>query len=237
MFFEDTQPASEVLRRRIRHYREKRGLTQAALAEAMTAVGAPLKKDVVSKIENGVRQVQYDELLAFAYVLNVPLATLISPEDGEPPIRAGWLGLERHEVANWIVWGPSHSEDAMSAQTFMRLATQIMTMRQVVEDERDPAKRKERLRTLLDLTTEIWQASGIRPGVMERQALRDEMADALKDASPTRSNQPRPHRDGAGSRSTQGWRRDLQRKLPDPIQPVAEQSDPNELCDGHAANQ
>ena len=69
----------------------------------------------------------------------------------------------------------------MSAQTFMRLATQIMTMRQVVEDERDPVKKQEHVRTLIGLTTEIWQASGIRPGVMERQALRDRMADALND--------------------------------------------------------
>lgn len=128
-----------------------RGLTQSALAEAMTDAGTPLKNDMVSKIETGVRQVEYDEWLAFAYVLNVPLATLISPEDGEPPIRAGGFGLDRHEVANWIVWGPWYSQDARDAQIFMRLTRQIQTMVQVAQDERDPAKRREHNQTVAGL--------------------------------------------------------------------------------------
>jgi transcriptional regulator with XRE-family HTH domain len=176
-FFKDTQPASEVLRRRIREYRKAKGLSQRALAEAMTNVGLRLTFDKVSKIEKGVRRVNYDELLGFAYVLDVPLAQLMRSPDGERPIRAGGVGLEQHEVANWLVWGPSLSRDAMGAQTFMRLTLQIQTMMQVADDERDPALRHQHRRAVSDLVNKLWRASGIRPGVMERQALREEMAD------------------------------------------------------------
>jgi transcriptional regulator with XRE-family HTH domain len=175
MFFEDTQSASNVLRRRIRHYREWRGFTQVALAHAMAELDVPLTHEKVSLIERGKRRVRYDELLAFAYVLRVPLATLMSPVDGERPIRAGGIGLERHEVANWIVWGPSSSPDAWRAQTFMRLTRQIQTMRQVFLDERDKATRDEHWKTIVGLIDELGKASGIRPGVMERQRLRDKM--------------------------------------------------------------
>ena len=89
MFFEDTRPASEVLRLRIRACREEKGWKQVNLADAMTDVGVPLTGDKVSKIETGTRSVSYDELLAFAYVLDVPLAELMSPPEGAPPIRAG----------------------------------------------------------------------------------------------------------------------------------------------------
>ena len=123
-FFEDTQSASDVLRRRISHYREKRGLTQAALAQEMTDLKVPLDNVKVSLIERGKRRVRYEELLAFAFVLRVPLATLMSPIDGERPIRAGGIGLEKHEVANWIVWGDS--KDATKAQLYMSLTRQIL---------------------------------------------------------------------------------------------------------------
>ena len=175
-FFDDTQLASDVLRRRIRHYREALGLSQAALAEEMTDLRMPLTHAKVSLIERGKRRVHYDELLAFAYVLRVPLATLMSPVDGERPIRAGGIGLERHEVANWIVWGDS--KDATKAKLYMSLTRQIWTMAQVIEDERDPAAMAGHRKTLAGLIKELQRKSSVRPGVMERQAMRDEMASA-----------------------------------------------------------
>jgi hypothetical protein len=72
----------------------------------MTPIGeAPVAARFVSKIETGVRKVEYDERLALACVLDVPLARLISPPDGEQPIRAGGIRLDGNEVANWLVWG------------------------------------------------------------------------------------------------------------------------------------
>jgi transcriptional regulator with XRE-family HTH domain len=174
-FLRNTQLASDVLRRRIRELREAKGLYQRGVAEAMSAAGVSMTGDKLCKIESGVREVRYDELLALAHVLEVPLARLMSPADGEMPTRAGSVSLKRDDVANWIVWGPWWTRNARDAQTLMRLALQIPTMRQVADDERDPGKRKEHLVALSALVRALQRASGIRPGVIEREALRAEM--------------------------------------------------------------
>ncbi len=53
---------------------------------------------------------------------------------------------------------------------------QIETMTQVVRDERDREKRKQHAQVLKELLEEQGDLAGIRPGVMERQRLRDEMS-------------------------------------------------------------
>jgi hypothetical protein len=148
----------------------------------MTEAGCPLDHTTVSKIETGGRRVRTDELFAFAVVLETPLADLFKPLDGEMPIRIGDdLALQRHEVANWFVWGSPWSRESMSAQTYMSLTRQIWTMRQVYEDEQDPVRRREHGETLLRLVKDLWEASPVRPGVMERQKLRDEMENAPRE--------------------------------------------------------
>jgi len=176
LWWAETQIPSDVLRHRLRERRIAKNLSERALAAAMTGEGFPLDHTAVSKIERGLRRVSTNELFAFAIVLETPLADLFKPLDGEMPIRIGDnLALERHEVANWFVWGPPRNEETTSAQTYMRLTRQIWTMRQVYEDERHVERRREHGETLLRLVKDLWQASPVRPGVMERQALRDEM--------------------------------------------------------------
>jgi transcriptional regulator with XRE-family HTH domain len=187
-FFEDTQRASEVLRRRIRELREARFPSQVALAKVMTDVGAPLTGDKVSKIEKGRRAVALDELLAFSYVLDVPLVQLVSPLDGEPPIRAGDIGLDRYEVGNWIVWGNPRRVANFTGRTRVRLAREIATMAQVVADETDPKRRAQQGRKLMRVVERLRKNMNIPPGVIKRQALRDEMESAQSaDESPTAS--------------------------------------------------
>ena len=158
LFLEETQPVSEVVRRRIREKREKKGLSQAQLAEAMTAVLAPLSTDKISKIENGVRAVSIGELAAFAYVLEVPVVKLMSPLDGELPTRVGGMSLQRDEVANWLIWGPWWTEDAQGAQELMSLTLSIaFWMQAATENPRNPSHVREvqklviRLRDICDM--------------------------------------------------------------------------------------
>jgi len=172
-FYENTQPLRDVVRRRLRNIREVRQLTQEQLAHAMRAVGFPMDKPMISEIENGKRRVQIDELLAFGFVLEVPVVRLITDRDGEPAIRLGDIGLERHEVANLLVLGPPANEGTKRAQERMRLLRQIPTVRQVLEDERDANKKARHTKTIGALINDLWRASGIRPGVMNRQELRD----------------------------------------------------------------
>ena len=182
LFWEATQLPSSVLRHRLRERRIAKDLTEKQLAAAMTKAGCPLDHTTVSKIETGARRVRTDELFAFAVVLQTPLVDLFKPLDGEMPIRIGAeLAFERYEVANWFVWGPPWTEEATGARTFMGLTRQIQTMMQVAADESDPDKRREHRQTIAKLTKDLWQASGIRPGVMDRQALRDEMENAPRE--------------------------------------------------------
>jgi transcriptional regulator with XRE-family HTH domain len=178
VFYEKTQPFADVVRARLREERKARGLTQAQLAAAMTEADAPMDHTVVSNIERGKRPVPAEELFAFANVLDVPLVRLVSPLDGEPAARFGGIGLDRHEVGNWLIWGEPSSREAMTGRWLMRLMRQIATMRQVVADELDPSKRLAHSKTLRALLDELRRVSRIRPGVMERQALRDAMQDA-----------------------------------------------------------
>lgn len=170
-FFEETQPASEVLRHRIREIREGR-FSQEELEEAMAFVGTPVD---VSKIERGVRKVKVDELLAFAYVLDVPLSRLLSPLDGNQQLRAGGIGLERHEVGNWMVWGPWWSDLARRSTKIISLARGIATTSQAFEEEQDPKKRKPHIRELVTAHAGLRTGFRIRRGVLQRQADRKEM--------------------------------------------------------------
>jgi transcriptional regulator with XRE-family HTH domain len=173
-FFEDTQSPADVLRHRIRDERENKGLTQAALAREMTAAGAPLTHDKISKIENGGRSVAVEELFAFAEVLKVTYVHLLSPLDGEPHMRvSGRLALERAEIGNWMVWGDPESENARSAQEFMRLNLEIQFWMQAAKDE--PENRKSHERKVADLVRHLSSVSGMRPGVLRRLEVAETM--------------------------------------------------------------
>ena len=57
----------------------------------------------------------------------------------------------------------------------MRLTLELQTTYQMRVEERDREKRRAHDSTLASLLRELWQASGIRPGVTERNALREAM--------------------------------------------------------------
>lgn len=71
--------------RQIAHYRSridtgrpKPGITAQALADRCTALGLPIDRTVVAKLEKGVRQtITVGELMAFAHALSVPPVALL----------------------------------------------------------------------------------------------------------------------------------------------------------------
>lgn len=168
LVFEDTQPASEVVRRRVRELREQKDLRQKDLASAVTALGIPLTVSKRSRISNGVsgvsRSTSYSRLRTYWMFR---LRGCSAPSTGRP-IRAGGNGLERHEVVNSLVWGPPKSRGATRARRRMRLVSEIATMMQVSADEQDPGRRQEHRGTVACLVEDFWRAWGIRPGVTER---------------------------------------------------------------------
>src|SRR5207249_4769097 len=73
---------TQAITRRMHALRKKRGWTAQRLADAMTGVGVPWDRQVVSKLENGRRQtVSAGELLALAYVLGIHPLDLLVPSD------------------------------------------------------------------------------------------------------------------------------------------------------------
>lgn len=57
------------------------GMSQRKLADKMQLAGIDLNKNAIQRIESGERFITDIELLAFAEVLNVPLANLLSRND------------------------------------------------------------------------------------------------------------------------------------------------------------
>jgi transcriptional regulator with XRE-family HTH domain len=66
---------------RVAHYRKQRGLTAQQLSrELRERLGLDLKRTVIGNLESGYRRtVSYSEILALAYVLNVPPLLLMVP--------------------------------------------------------------------------------------------------------------------------------------------------------------
>ncbi|MDD3921016.1 MAG: helix-turn-helix transcriptional regulator [Eubacteriales bacterium] len=65
---------------RIREARQKRRLTQEALAAKIQIEGVTMERDSISRIEIGTRFVTDYELMVFARALGVPVEWLLSEE-------------------------------------------------------------------------------------------------------------------------------------------------------------
>jgi len=83
---------------RMRAGRQMRRWSAAELAEHMTAAGMRWKRNTVADLENGFRKdVTADELVALAFVFNVPVTGFLS--DDEHPLDGIEGRLDRLEAA------------------------------------------------------------------------------------------------------------------------------------------
>jgi transcriptional regulator with XRE-family HTH domain len=67
-----------ILAARVREIREKLGMTQAAVARDMTALGLSMRQSTIAKIEAGQRPVYLNEAVRLAAVLRTELDDLIT---------------------------------------------------------------------------------------------------------------------------------------------------------------
>lgn len=65
----------------VKHYRELKGWNYADLDKALKAAGHELNVAALTRIENGTRRFNVDDLAAFAHVLGVSPVDLLSPEN------------------------------------------------------------------------------------------------------------------------------------------------------------
>jgi transcriptional regulator with XRE-family HTH domain len=78
--------------RQVRHYREQKGMSTQALADACTAAGYPVKRSVLVNLENSVRSRPRDSVsvqlvLMLARVLDVPPVLLLVPVGAEQDVE------------------------------------------------------------------------------------------------------------------------------------------------------
>jgi transcriptional regulator with XRE-family HTH domain len=102
-----TRFLADVLATNLRAYRLLRGLEQQDIAERMAKLGHPWKRQTVSEVERGRRNVTVDELLALAMTLPVPVWVLLDPLGPEgtndTPIDSGaGQALPAKLVRDWL---------------------------------------------------------------------------------------------------------------------------------------
>lgn len=99
----DPKRPSEWLARQLPVWRKRRGLTVEQLADRVKALGEPLGRVTITKIENGDRGISLDEGLLLAAALNVPPAVLWFPvESGKRVAVTPKSNIHPHLAHEWL---------------------------------------------------------------------------------------------------------------------------------------
>ncbi|WP_175496938.1 helix-turn-helix domain-containing protein [Actinopolyspora alba] len=94
-------PTSDRVRRNIEALRSAQGLSLAELSRRLEAVGRPILGTGIHKIEQGVRRVDVDDLVALALALNVTPNRLLLPVDGSRVELTSEVEVEQRPAWNW----------------------------------------------------------------------------------------------------------------------------------------
>lgn len=110
-------------RKNIRRIRDARGISAAWLSEQLNDLGRPIPPLGISRIENGQRRIDVDDLMAIAVALGVSPATLLMPlrnDDGsevEEKDLVPITGWHKPNVAK-VVWEWLKAERPLVHGTF-----------------------------------------------------------------------------------------------------------------------
>ena len=115
-----------------RRVKELRGnMSAARLAEEMTKLGVPWKREVVANLESGRRnRLDVDELLALAMVLQVPpIALLVDPTAELTPITP----THQAHTAHTLLWLAGEKPFDVNAASWWQEQAPIRLVRQLEE--------------------------------------------------------------------------------------------------------
>jgi transcriptional regulator with XRE-family HTH domain len=73
------QEPSKTFGERVKELRERRGISQRELVEALERLGVPMHQPGIARIQKGTRKVSLEELFAIAAVFDVPPESLYWP--------------------------------------------------------------------------------------------------------------------------------------------------------------
>ena len=96
----DPSVAETLVGARVRELRVAKGMTQTAMARAMTAQGFTWRQGTVSETELAGRPLRVNEAAALALVLGVKMTELFAEDDAELVHRAA-LAADAHHIAMW----------------------------------------------------------------------------------------------------------------------------------------
>ncbi|MFA3877590.1 helix-turn-helix domain-containing protein [Streptomyces sp. MMCC 100] len=113
-------PTGDQVRRNVQRLREAGGMTKRELSEKVTTLGRPIPPLGVSRIENGTRRVDADDLVALAVALGVHPAALLLPPDitGEALAEVTTLGTVSARQAWEWAHGMRPLPDAAGAEWY-----------------------------------------------------------------------------------------------------------------------
>ncbi|MFE2352218.1 helix-turn-helix domain-containing protein [Kitasatospora cineracea] len=182
-----TGPAGDHLGRAVASARAGRGWDQAELARRLSAAGMPTGQPVLSRIEQGARRVDVDELVTLAAVLGIAPADLLPPQhSGAPALLPSGLAAdaEAGTVEAALADDLEHLGDLTGmeptlAATAVRLARQIDGGRPVACEEcGTPVRTPADSRALPQLARELRATVA---ALLEGRAVDDDDDDDLDD--------------------------------------------------------
>lgn len=117
----------EVVGKRVRELRQRRGMSAQSLADRCAEAGFPeLKRQVITNLENGRREsVSLTELLGLAYALDAPPVLLFIPFDGRTVLRISpEIQMSDLQAFTWVS-GEQEPEDRERRQRWREVASPV----------------------------------------------------------------------------------------------------------------
>ncbi|MEY9956784.1 helix-turn-helix domain-containing protein [Streptacidiphilus sp. MAP5-52] len=109
----EVTPLTARIGRTIKAERNRRGLSAPELAARCAGYGVSVPANAINKIETGRREsLKLEEAIAFAYVLEMPLVSLLVPLDESPDVELlPGLTLPTWEAAAWVTGEDRDADD------------------------------------------------------------------------------------------------------------------------------
>lgn len=95
---------SRTVGEQVRRHRDRKGWSQARLADELLILAEPIDRVVLHRIEKGTRGVSVDEVLILALALGVSPAHLMLPNETMAPVEvaAGFPPVRGYEALSWL---------------------------------------------------------------------------------------------------------------------------------------
>jgi transcriptional regulator with XRE-family HTH domain len=145
---------SEVFVKEIAGTRRRKQLSQQQLADRLEAIGAPIDRSTIGKIEAGHRGVSLDELFFFAVALGVSPMSLVVPRSAERMRVAPSKEIDATDVMQWarnFTWLPGEEADVSEIRFFNEAVTDL---------EAEGYRRHPGLRTMVGIIGLMLGAAG-----------------------------------------------------------------------------